>query len=182
MEKNRTFEDFYQELLLDDNQLFEEKVSTEDKYQFSIEEELVEKYTSSNELEEIPTEKPKPLIEKNGQVKWPRSSKVAADSLKKADFLCEIDTNHKSFISNVTGKNYMEAHHLIPISKQDDFEYSLDKVANVKCICPNCHRLIHHGTSSDKKIAIEKLYNKSKVNLEKIGLSIDLETLLRLYN
>ena len=46
----------------------------------------------------------------------------------------------------------MEAHHLIPLRMQHDFENSLDVVGNIVSICPNCHRLIHYGRDKDKKV------------------------------
>lgn len=76
-----------------------------------------------------------------------RSQKVKDQVLEQNDYICEVDIAHKTFISDRTKKNYVETHHIIPLSAQEyNFEYKLDCVANVSCLCPNCHRLIHYGT------------------------------------
>lgn len=75
----------------------------------------------------------------------------------------------------------MEAHHLIPMNKQADFAYSLDRVANVKSLCPNCHRAIHYGGAKVRNEIIEKLYWQSIDSLKKIGLTISLDDLIDMY-
>ena len=86
----------------------------------------------------------------SGREVWPRSEK-AKQAIKQAEFKCEIDDTHETFVSEASRKNYMEAHHLIPLRMQHDFENSLDVVGNIVSICPNCHRLIHYGRDKDKK-------------------------------
>ena len=41
---------------------------------------------------------------------------------------------------------------LIPMKKQQTFSTSLDVYANVVCLCPVCHRLLHYGLDDNKKI------------------------------
>ncbi|MGL4999965.1 MAG: HNH endonuclease [Cetobacterium sp.] len=55
-------------------------------------------------------------------------------------------------MSGTTNKQYMEAHHLIPMNAQDSFKNSLDVLGNVVSLCPNCHRMIHHGDEVSKNI------------------------------
>lgn len=38
----------------------------------------------------------------------------ALNAIVEANYLCEADNNHLSFIRKTNGKNYTEAHHLIP--------------------------------------------------------------------
>ncbi|MBF0275877.1 MAG: HNH endonuclease [Nitrospinae bacterium] len=46
-------------------------------------------------------------------------------------------------MSRYSSKSYLEAHHLIPISLQPDFEIPLDIVHNFFCFCPHCHNAVH---------------------------------------
>ncbi|WP_243458158.1 hypothetical protein [Sporosarcina sp. Te-1] len=69
----------------------------------------------------------------NGSIEsvWPRDPGVAKESLVRANFLCEINSSHSTFKSNVTKENYVEAHHLIPMHSQVDFIHSLDVPGNI---------------------------------------------------
>ena len=73
----------------------------------------------------------------------------------------------------------MEAHHLIPMSAQNDFENSLDVDANIVCLCPNCHRKLHYGNQIDEELKI--LYEKRKELLNKSGIMISFEDLIKYY-
>ena len=41
------------------------------------------------------------------------------------------------------GRNFIEAHHIKPISKMNDVD--LTNVENIKMLCFNCHRMVHRG-------------------------------------
>ncbi len=101
--------------------------------------------------EEEKSENRKKTKMESGREVWPRDPKKAKQAIKQAEFKCEIDDTHETFVSGASRKNYMEAHHLIPLRMQHDFENSLDVVGNIVSICPNCHRLIHYGRDKDKK-------------------------------
>ena len=73
----------------------------------------------------------------------------------------------------------MEAHHIIPLSAHEQFEYNLDVDANIVSLCPNCHRKLHFGR--DIKIELKKLYDLRKDKLIKSGINISFEKLLDLY-
>jgi len=80
----------------------------------------------------------------------PHSKEVLKNLLKLSllqisHFTCEVDSNHRSFISKKTRENYCEGHHLVPMGKQSSYNYSLDIHANIVSLCPNCHRILHHG-------------------------------------
>lgn len=95
--------------------------------------------------------------------------------------MCEVDINHLTFLSPITRRNFVEAHHLIPISSQEKFEYSLDVPGNIISLCPNCHREIHHGKIFNKKEMIQLLYNKRNESLKLFGITIDLDKLVNVY-
>ncbi|ELB31659.1 HNH endonuclease [Enterococcus faecium] len=135
----------------------------------------------AEEIIEEPIQRKDPVINRGGQENWPRDSKIAAIALKKTNFLCEVDPTHQTFTSRKIGKSYMEAHHLIPMGRQGEFDYSLDKIANIKCICPNCHRLLHHGTDSERNQVLEILYQQSISNLRRVNLSIAFDELKTFY-
>lgn len=108
-----------------------------------------------------------------------RDRSVAMKALIKADYQCEYDKTHKSFISRKTNKPYMEAHHLIPMEFQNEFVNSLDIEKNVICLCSNCHNEIHYGIDSDK--IIRKLFRQRKNGLTETGIDITLDKLLNMY-
>ncbi len=89
-----------------------------------------------------------------------------------ADFKCEIDNKHMTFIAENTGKPYMEGHHAIPISLQDHFEHSLDVYANIICMCPICHKKIHYGLKKEKTKMLAQIYEMRSERYSKSGLEI----------
>lgn len=104
--------------------------------------------------------KPSQIITNYQKMKWRRNPLTAKRSIISSNYCCEIDESHQFFISSVTHKNYVEAHHLIPFEKQDRFEYSLDVEANIVSLCAVCHKSIHHAEYQQRKSLIERLYHK----------------------
>ena len=109
-----------------------------------------------------------------------RDPQRAADALLHAGFQCEFNNNDRTFIRK-NGKRYTEPHHLIPISKYRDFNYSVDVMENIVSLCSHCHNLLHYGRLEDKKPILEKLYNERKSALQKCGLSLTIEQLESYY-
>lgn len=110
-----------------------------------------------------------------------RDPRIAAAAILDANFKCEIDPRHHTFVSNAKGRPYVEAHHLIPFGRQGGFEFSLDVPANIVSLCPNCHRLLHHGTQVDKAPKLVELFAQRKTRLLEKGLRISEADLLKLY-
>ncbi len=92
-----------------------------------------------------------------------RDRKVALKSMNLSGFTCEYDQRHKLFISRFSKKPYLEAHHLIPISLQEEFTQTLDSVYNVFCLCPQCHRAVHHAENELARGMLKKLSDKRPV-------------------
>ncbi|MDY4367641.1 HNH endonuclease signature motif containing protein [Pectobacterium brasiliense] len=92
-------------------------------------------------------------------LQFPRTALIARQALIKANYQCEYESTHKTFISPITKSEFMEAHHLIPLSVQKDFSTSLDHIYNIFSLCPNCHRKIHFGSVKDKEEILERLYS-----------------------
>lgn len=120
-----------------------------------------------------------PVVMSNGVPTYPRSPRIVANALALANYECEIDRAHPSFVKRTDGHRYMEAHHLIPLEYHAEFAYSLDVEENVICLCSNCHREIHHGVGAER--LIRTLYDKRIGMLKSVGLDIDLEQLLCMY-
>lgn len=104
--------------------------------------------------------------------KQSRSSIVKVQSLKAAKYMCEINDGHKTFTAVSNLEQYMEGHHLIPLQMQDEFKYSLDNYANIVCLCPTCHRLLHYGVDAEKKECLEELYKARHTRLCSIGIEL----------
>ena len=114
--------------------------------------------------------------------KYSGKPSIGRGAIEKAKFTCENDNSHKSFISKKTGENYMEPHHLIPISQQEFFVNSIDITPNLICLCPNCHKQIHHGTDSEVKAMLKKFYTLRHSDLKRCGIEIDFNKLIAFYD
>lgn len=112
---------------------------------------------------------------------------ISKQALKKANFKCEFDNNHNTFLTN-KGVPYMEGHHLIPCTSANSEVYwskcgrNIDCVENIICLCPTCHRRIHFGSNEEKEVIIKFLYKKQISLLQDAGLDISIDKLLSLYN
>lgn len=116
-----------------------------------------------------------------GRKKWKTNPGIAKAAIEKARYQCEASTEHTTFTSRVTNKNYVEAHHLVPMEFQEEFPWSLDVEANIVCLCPNCHRLLHHAAVDEKDELLTLLFQHRASLLEACGLSLTLSKLLKLY-
>ncbi|WP_220669624.1 HNH endonuclease [Pectobacterium parmentieri] len=107
-------------------------------------------------------------------LQFPRSALIARQALEKANYQCEYEIFHETFISPITKLDFMEAHHLIPLSVQKDFSTSLDHIYNIFSLCPNCHRKIHFGSVKDKEEILERLYrSREELFLSSWALSFE---------
>lgn len=103
---------------------------------------------------------------------WKRSSIIKIQSIESAGYLCEINSEHTTFTARSTGKQYMEGHHILPMKIQDKFNKSLDVYANVICLCPICHRMLHYGIEAEKNTVLDKIYFDRADRLASSGLAI----------
>lgn len=105
---------------------------------------------------------------------YERNQELKNICINRAGFQCEIDNNHKSFISSKQ-HNYVEAHHIIPLSFQDKFIVNLDTLENLISLCPVCHKAIHQGNREEKLKVLKQIYNIRK------PFNISFDDLLKLY-
>lgn len=110
---------------------------------------------------------------------WQRSTIIRNQTMELANFLCEMNNNHKTFQQKGTDHRYMECHHIIPLNKQNEFENSLDVYANLICLCPTCHRFLHHGTNEERLKLLNEIYQKRSKRLEASGLSVTEEEFIK---
>lgn len=110
---------------------------------------------------------------------YPRNAQVVFNALHDANHLCELNCKAALFLRKNSQENYTEAHHLIPLCYQNDFEYSLDVEANVVSLCPNCHRHLHYG--DDITELLRTLYESRKDRLTNCGINISFAQLLLMY-
>lgn len=173
--------DFFANLLLGDDGYVEE---VEEAYIESIEEEskkLSEKQVA-NIVEQEPQLAKSKVKTMEGREIYPRDARVAAAALSSSNHVCAANGDHPLFISKVSGMPYLECHHLIPVSTQDQFEFSLDCIDNIAILCPSCHRLIHHGIDEQRLPLLQKLHDSMKSGLEKMEIGISFKELKALYN
>ncbi|WP_429234971.1 HNH endonuclease [Aeromonas salmonicida] len=111
---------------------------------------------------------------------YPRNSDLAKQIIENSDFTCEVNPQHQTFLSPVTGRNFMEAHHLIPMSQQESFQLNLDDLVNIVSLCPCCHRAVHLGESGVRKELLRILFNKRGGALQK-QFGVNFEKLCSLY-
>lgn len=153
----------------------------EEKEDNSLIEELKQANVGSAEGFEYngePKEKAAPVYT-NGHKTYPRDRQTAINALAHANYECEIDTNHPTFIRKKSDKKYTEPHHLIPMAFSDEFDVSLDVEENIVSLCSNCHNQIHYGKDAD--VLLRKLYEERKNALASAGIIITLERLLEMY-
>ncbi len=152
------------------------------------ESELIEDAEYQKEVEKaaavlIPNSpQPKPVFSSRGNVKsWTKNPGIARQVLEGKNYQCEVNNSHITFTSEVTGRNYVECHHLIPMKIQDSFQNSLDVPANIIALCPNCHRLFHHAKNDEKANLIEKFHQERENKLRNFGICITISDLIRYY-
>lgn len=122
----------------------------------------------------------KPIkIEQKGKKVYKRNKNIAINALGIANFSCEIDKDHYTFLRKKDGIRYTEPHHLIPMAFQDKFDKTIDIEENIISLCSNCHNEIHYGINA--KDLITKLYYERRDLLAKKKIIICLDELLSCY-
>lgn len=126
----------------------------------------------------------KPMIANGPKTKiisTPDRSRIKTIQCEQAyNYTCQIDEKHETFIVNKTSHQYMEGHHLIPLSKQSCFNNSLDCFANILVVCPTCHRFLHYAGKTKREDKLKELYEERANRLEISGIDVDLKQFLEL--
>ena len=122
----------------------------------------------------------KPNAVTTSSTQWRRNQIIITQAIEGAGYLCEHDPAHMTFISKSTGQAYMEGHHLIPMKYQSQFDCGIDVYANVVCLCPVCHRLLHFGRDSDRRYVAEQLFDQRRTRLVNSGIDLSKKDFLEL--
>ena len=116
---------------------------------------------------------------------YPRNPKWGKIAIERNNYNCLFNEKHETFKSQATNKNFLESHHLIPISEifvyWENQRVNIDCVQNIVPLCPNCHRQVHLGTKAEKTKILRELLKKKKNDLKSINIEINMDTLLSLY-
>lgn len=158
-------------IFLDDSYSDEDLIEATSKNDISLDTTYFE-YTGESKS------KKEPVCVKN-KYAYPRSRRVSMNALRHANYKCEFDNTHLTFIRKNSTLNYTEPHHLVPINYYNNFEVSLDVEENIVSLCCNCHKQIHLGEGFE--VILEKLYNERKDLLKTVGIDISLDQLIKLY-
>ncbi|SEO09000.1 5-methylcytosine-specific restriction enzyme A [Terribacillus saccharophilus] len=181
----RSVDEFNDYLLLsEDGHYLEEDLEQEEVYQDNVQLALDSTLDETEEAIEADNEslpRPDPVLDRSRRQRWPRDARVAARALRLSKYKCALDESHTSFTSKVTGKRYLEMHHLVPMKYQGEFDVKLDREAQLLALCPTCHRQIHHGTDDEKEIILRKLFYDRRDRLEAIGIEIGFKELRNMY-
>ncbi|EIX4877475.1 HNH endonuclease [Vibrio vulnificus] len=78
---------------------------------------------------------------------YKRDPLVVAETLRLANGYCEL-CEVKSPFKTKSGRDYLEVHHVIPLSEKGS-----DTVSNTVALCPNCHRMLHFGDNAEGMMA-----------------------------
>lgn len=126
----------------------------------------------SQNIQQMDIVSEKPTIVTNTITTYRRNQIIVNQSLEGAGYCCEHNAEHQTFIAKSTNHAYMEGHHLIPMKYQDNFNCSIDVYANIVCLCPICHKLLHFGQEKDKVYVAEGLYEKRQSRLIQSGIDL----------
>ena len=122
-----------------------------------------------------------PIPYKKGNVlRYKTNARISKTALDLANYTCLCDKNHTTFTSKL-GKQYMEAHHLIPMAAQKDFKINIDRIENIISICPICHSAIHLGDVATRLELLKKLYDLKEAELKSVGINISFGELFSKY-
>lgn len=146
------------------------KEKTDDEYSLSEKEILLKE------------ENPEYIIEKKKKIlnSFSRSIEVIKNAKIGDKYTCQYNKFHKTFL---TPQNiqYMEAHHIVPLSAQKLFSTNLDVLENVICLCPQCHAEIHYSNYDDRKKLVDFIYQNKIEQLQTAEIKLERKELYRMY-
>lgn len=151
----------------------------DEQLQKSIIDVKIPKHKTKPQYNGTPKAKEKVSSSSNASEVYPRKQRTALNALEIADFKCEFDPAHRTFIRKRDSMPYTEPHHLVPLEYHDKFDVSLDVEENIVSLCSTCHNQLHYG--KDIEIILEPLYNSRQTLLAKAGIVITYNELLKMY-
>jgi hypothetical protein len=134
-----------------------------------------------DEVQENDQPKEKLSVIESKLKRYPRNHELVIKAINLAEFKCEFNDKHEFFTSETTSKNYVEGHHLIPLQFHEEFNSSLDVLANIVSLCVVCHKKLHYGLFNEKQEILEKLLELRITRLKNCNLEISQEKLFKYY-
>jgi 5-methylcytosine-specific restriction protein A len=117
------FVDYYFKLVTRESALFDKSQQEEDEKDLGVEDLRV--FRTHNRIE--------------------RNRRLAAKVKRSLGLTCQACGFNFEAVYGPTGKDYIEAHHLIPLSKLKGQRVALDPKRDFAVLCANCHRMIHRS-------------------------------------
>lgn len=177
---SRASEELSQYMSLQDMQISRYIEDEEDAHLLSgLDETLISEHIMSYEYQGTIRKKQEPTIRNNVKL-YPRSKKIAINALAHANYSCEVDPTHPTFMRKHIAVKYSEPHHLVPLAYSDAFTVSLDVEENIVSLCSNCHNQLHYGRDIEK--ILKQLYEERIAYLNKVGIDITFQELLEMYS
>jgi len=99
---------------------------------------------------------------------------LARKCFERASYNCEAGYVKPGFNSRRTGKNYLEAHHMIPVSLKRNFKADLDRIENLFALSAHAHRALHYGEPQGVWDILQRLLHKRPEIMEITGLTPEL--------
>lgn len=132
---------------------------------------------SSEEINKINQEKytyiPRIAEGKKKVLREKTDPKLKATRMELANYLCEINCDHKTFTNASGNHQYLECHHIIPMNAQKDFpNVKLDSLFNLIALCPICHMQVHYATTEEKGQIFAEMYEKRKKEMVEHGFDL----------
>ncbi len=123
----------------------------------------------------------KPKLEENSRTRYFTDRRIKETVFKNNEYKCFFDNSHTTFL-RINGTQFMEGHHIIPMNAQKDFKnVNIDRVENILCLCPNCHRKVHLSLKDEKKQLLRKVYEAKRKDLFNAKLNITFNDLYKKY-
>lgn len=161
-------------------------ISLTDTDSISIERDYIKHIyeANSNEFSIGDIDRRKPEIKQTIIERYSRNPSHARRVLESVGFICQVDNSHVTFPAKKNKKNFVEAHHLIPMKYQGDerFQSSLDVPENIVSLCPNCHKAVHYGDTETRENILKKLFAIKKLEMEKNNIFITIDKLINFYD
>ena len=139
--------------------------------------------------EDIDEKGPLPYIDtttKSGQRKVRKIFAAKKERVNElADYRCSLESSRSCdnhyFTSKITGKNYVEVHHLIPREYSNRFNNSIEVFPNYVTLCPGCHQLMHKAVDRERKDHLKRLLSERRDRMIALGLCVEVKDLLEFY-
>ena len=94
-----------------------------------------------------------------------RNPNLKRDAIKERDYQCEACNFKFEDKYGEYGADYIECHHENPLSERPEREWSDElktSINDVRLLCSNCHRMIHHTRPAKDFKFLKSIINKNE--------------------